>query len=163
MWTRLTNKGLLVALGVLLTVFAALILPRPAGASTVPPNFVEDTVFTGLTQPTALAFAPDGRVFVAEKSGLIKVFDSLSDTTPTVVADLRRNVDDYWDRGLLGMVLDPSFPTKNVIYALYTYDAPIGGTAPTYNDTCADPTGSGCVVSGRLSRLTNPSAGFRHR
>ena len=31
------------------------------------------------------AFSPDGRVFVAEKSGLIKVFDSLDDTTPTVV------------------------------------------------------------------------------
>ena len=68
-------------------------------------------------------------------------------------ADLRTNVHDYWDRGLLGIALDPSFPTKNVIYALYTYDAPIGGTAPVYNDNCVDPTGAGCKVSGRLSRI----------
>jgi hypothetical protein len=32
--------------------------------------------------PTVVRFADDGRVFVVEKSGLIKVFDSLSDTTP---------------------------------------------------------------------------------
>ena len=54
---------------------------------------------------------------------------------------------------MLGIALDPSFPTRSVIYALYTYDAPIGGTAPVYNDACADPTGAGCKVSGRLSRI----------
>ncbi len=36
---------------------------------------------------------------------------------------------------------------------LYTHDAPIGGTAPQFNDACSDPTGNGCVVSGRLSRI----------
>ena len=116
-------------------------------------GFTETTVFSGLTNPTAVRFSPDGRVFVAEKSGLIKVFSSLSDTTPEVYADLRRQVHDYWDRGLLGMALDPNFPTKSSIYVLYTYDAPIGGTAPKFNDACADPNGDGCVVSGRLSRL----------
>ena len=65
-----------------------------------------------------------------EKRGLLKVFDSLADTTPTVVADLRSEVDDYWDRGLLGIALDPSFATNGYVYLLYTYDAPIGGTAP---------------------------------
>ena len=48
----------------------------PASAA-VPANFQETIVFSGLTQPTAVQFAGDGRVFVAEKSGLIKVFDSL--------------------------------------------------------------------------------------
>ena len=134
------------------TVLALAVVPR-AQAATLPPGFTEKTVFTGLTQPTAVRFSPDGRVFVAEKSGLIKEFDSLTDTTPRVYADLRTNVHDYWDRGLLGLALDPSFPTKNVIYALYTYDAPIGGTAPVYNDNCVDPTGAGCKVSGRLSRI----------
>jgi glucose/arabinose dehydrogenase len=37
---------------------------------------------------------------------------------------------------------------------LYAYDAPLGQTAPVWNDACADPTGNGCVISGRLSRLT---------
>jgi glucose/arabinose dehydrogenase/PKD repeat protein len=131
----------------------ALASASPAGAVTVPAGFSEKTVFTGLSQPTAVRFSSDGRVFVAEKRGLIKEFESLTDTTPRVVADLRTNVHDYWDRGLLGIALDPSFPTKNVIYVLYTYDAAIGGTAPVHNDFCSDPTGAGCNVSGRLSRI----------
>ena len=119
----------------------------------LPPGFHETTVFTGLTNPTAVRFSPDGRVFVAEKSGLTKVFSSLSDNTAEVYADLRRQVHDFWDRGLLGIALDPGFPTKGSIYVLYTHDAPIGGTAPRFGDACSDPTGNGCVVSGRLSRL----------
>ena len=39
-------------------------------------------------------------------------------------------MDHNWDRGLLGLAIDPDFPAKPFIYVLYTYDAPIGGTAP---------------------------------
>jgi glucose/arabinose dehydrogenase len=127
-----------------------------AGVSALPAGFQDTTVFSGLTFPTNIRFASDGRVFVAEKSGLIKVFSSLAATTPTVVADLRTEVDDYWDRGLLGLALDPNFPSSPYIYALYTYDAPIGGTAPVWNDACPTPPGpttDGCVVTGKLVRL----------
>ena len=48
----------------------------PAHAATLPAGFQESVVFSGLTNPTAVRFAPDGRVFVAEKRGVIKVFDS---------------------------------------------------------------------------------------
>ena len=58
----------------------------------------------------AVEFASNGRVFVAEKSGRVKVFDNLSDTTPTLFADLRTKVHDYWDRGVEGMVLAPELP-----------------------------------------------------
>jgi glucose/arabinose dehydrogenase len=101
-------------------------------------------------------------VFVAEKSGLIKVFDGLTDPTPTVFADLSTNVHNFWDRGLLGLALDPAFPTRPYVYALYTHDAAVGGTAPRWgtpgvlSDPCPNPPGataSGCVVSGRVSRL----------
>jgi PKD repeat protein len=125
--------------------------------ATLPSNFQESIVFNGLNHPTAVRFASDGRVFVAEKSGLIKVFDNLSDSTPTVFADLRTNVHDFWDRGLLGLALDPNFPASPYVYALYTYDAPPGQTAPVWNDACPSPPGpttDGCVVTGRLSRLT---------
>ena len=109
-----------------------------------------------------MRFSADGRVFVAEKSGLIKVFDGLDDTSPTVFADLRTKVHNFWDRGLLGMALAPNFPTDPFVYVLYTYDAAIGGTAPRWgtagatSDGCPTPPGpttDGCVVSGRLSRL----------
>jgi glucose/arabinose dehydrogenase len=138
-------------------IFAPAQSAGPAAAATLPSGFQESTVISGLTAPTAVRFASDGRVFVAQKNGLVLEYDSLSDTTPTTVADLRTGVDDYWDRGLLGLALDPSFPTNPYIYVLYTYDAVPGGTAPRWNDACPTPPGpttDGCVVQGRLARLT---------
>jgi Glucose / Sorbosone dehydrogenase len=145
---------------------AILMLVPVAPAAALPPGFEDSFVFGGLTQPTDIAFAPDGRVFVAEKSGVIRVFDNLSDPTPSVYADLRTNVYNFWDRGLLGIALDPNFSTRPYVYALYTYDATIGGTAPLWgtagatSDPCPSPPGAtsdGCVVSARLSRLAPPS------
>ena len=137
---------------------------QPAGAATLPPGFQESTVFSGLTNPTVVRFSADGRIFVAEKRGVIKVFDSLADTTPTVFADLNVNVYNFWDRGLLGMALAPNFPTDPYVYVLYTYDHELGSTAPAprwgtpgvYSDPCPTPPGptaDGCLVSARLSRL----------
>jgi glucose/arabinose dehydrogenase len=102
----------------------------PARAATLPSGFQESVVFSGLTNPTAVRFASDGRVFVAEKRGVIKVFDSLTDTTPTTFADLNVNVYNFWDRGLLGMALHPNFPATPYVYVLYTYDHELGTTAP---------------------------------
>jgi glucose/arabinose dehydrogenase len=138
--------------GALTTVPAATV----AGAS-VPAGFTDTAVISGLTSPTNAVFAPNGRVFVSEKSGLVLTYDSISDTTSTVTADLRTQTQDYWDRGLLGMALDPNFPTRPYLYVLYTYDALPGGSAPQWGDTCPSPPGAtedGCVVTGRLSRLT---------
>jgi glucose/arabinose dehydrogenase/PKD repeat protein len=136
--------------------------PQVLSAATLPADFQESTVFSGLIEPTAVEFAPDGRVFVAEKSGLINVFDDIADGTPTVFADLRTNVHGFWDRGLLGLALDPGFPADPYVYVAYAHDAPIGGTAPTWgapgmsSDGCPTPPGAtadGCVISGRVSRL----------
>jgi glucose/arabinose dehydrogenase len=144
-----------------LAAWVSLLLSTPTLASTLPPGFQESVVFSGLTQPTAVRFAPDGRVFVAEKSGLIKVFDDLSDTTPTVFADLNATVYNFWDRGLLGLALAPNFPTDPYVYVLYTYDynprsGRRWGTPGVYSDPCPTPPGAtadGCVVIARLSRL----------
>ncbi len=95
---------------------------RSAEAATLPAGFQETTVLSGLINPTVVRFSPDGRVFVAEKRGVVKVFDSLSDPTPDVFADLNANVHNFWDRGLLGMALAPNFPTDPYVYVLYTYD-----------------------------------------
>ncbi len=82
-----------------------------AAATVLPSGFQEQVVYSGLTEPTNVQFAPDGRVFVAQKDGIIKEFDGLSDTTATVFADLSTQVHDQWDRGLLGFALAPNFPT----------------------------------------------------
>ncbi len=150
---------------VLVAAITTVALPtRATNAATLPTGFQESIVFSGLTNPTAVRFAADGRVFVAEKSGVIKVFDSLTDTTADVFADLNVNVYNFWDRGLLGLTLAPTFPADPSVYVLYTYDhvlgsstpAPRWGTPGVYSDPCPTPpgaTGDGCVVSGRLSRL----------
>jgi Glucose / Sorbosone dehydrogenase len=117
-------------------IWLVLVWVNESGAQILPPGFSEQVVFSGLTEPTVVQFASDGRVFVAEKSGLIKVFDNLSDMTPTVFADLRAKVYNFGKSGLLGMALDPNFPTMPYVYVLYTYDGPIGGNAPTWGDSC---------------------------
>ncbi|HCU50352.1 MAG TPA: sugar dehydrogenase [Micromonosporaceae bacterium] len=135
-----------------------LAMPAPmAQAATLPSGFQEQIVFSGLTQPTNLEFAPDGRVFVAEKGGVIRVFDNLADTTPTVFADLSANTHNVWDRGMLGLALAPNFPASPWVYVLYAYDAPPGQNAPYWNDNCntavGGANGGNCVVQGRLSKL----------
>src|SRR5215218_10853960 len=153
------------------TVLAALLLavivvaslgPLEANAqATLPSGFYEEVVVSGLNEPTNVEFSKDGRIFVAEKSGLIKVFDDLNDKTPTIFADLRTQVHNFWDRGLLGLALDPNFPATPYVYVLYTYDGDVGqNNAPKYGtpggttDAGPDATGVGAWVSGRLSRLT---------
>ena len=128
--------------GIVLTLLAS-----AAGAANPPTGFQETIVFSGLSNPTQVRFLPDGRVLVAEKSGLIKMFASLTATTPTIVADLRTNVHNFWDRGLLGLAVDPDFANNGYIYVNYAYDAAIGGTAPRWgtpgnsSDGCPTPPG----------------------
>lgn len=142
----------LVLLGALLTG-----VDTRASAAALPSGFTDTTVITGRTEPTSVSFAPNGAVFVTEKAGRVWSYSSLTDTSPTLVADLTTQTQGFWDRGLLGLAVPPNYPTDNHLYVLYTYDAPIGGTAPRWGDNCPDPPGAttdGCVVSGRLSRLT---------
>jgi glucose/arabinose dehydrogenase len=125
--------------------------PPPPGPVVVPPGFSVTTQFEGLDQPTVIRAAGDGRLFVAEKAGRVKVFDGMSDIVPDVLADLSPAVYDFWDHGLLGLAVDPAFPSRPYVYVLYAYDA-----GPRWGDACPDPPGAttdGCVVNGRLSRL----------
>jgi glucose/arabinose dehydrogenase len=139
---------------------ATLVAAHAPPASAALPSGFSDTVFiSGLSNPTAVQFAANGQIFVAQKGGQIYSFDS-SGGSKTLFADLSVAVHDFWDRGLLGLALPPNYPTDPSVYVLYTYDAPPGGTAPRWNDGCPTPPGAttdGCVVSARLSRLT-PSA-----
>lgn len=154
------------ALSTLLAAAAALLLTAaPAAAEpALPAGFQDEVAIPKIEQPTNIEFAPDGRVFVAQKPGKIFVFDSVEDTTPETFADLRTFVYDRGDRGLLGLALDPEFDAgRPYVYALYTYDhilgdpdpAPKWGTADTTGDPCPDTNGGdACLVSGRLVRLT---------
>ena len=129
-----------------------------AAASFSDPHFRENDLFGGgFTNPTAVRFAPDGRAFVAEKRGIVKEFDSITDTTPTTVIDLRTPTYDYWDRGLLDILVDPAFPARPYLYLYDVYDAPPGQSAPYWNDACPTPPGAtadGCPATSKLFRVT---------
>src|SRR5258705_2178744 len=139
-----------------LALCAAVVLGlAPVGSAGVLAPFQESAVITGLTNPTAVRFAPDGRIFVAEQSGLLKVFNGLGDNTADIAVDLRTNVMNNWDRGFLGLAIDPQFPAAghDYVYVLYSVDAPPGQNPPVWNDGCSDQTTNGCVTRGRLSRV----------
>ncbi|HZJ25893.1 MAG TPA: PQQ-dependent sugar dehydrogenase, partial [Acidimicrobiia bacterium] len=137
-----------------------------APAYALPAGFQDQTVWGGFTHPTAVAFANNGAVFVAEKQGTITRFDSPTDTTGDLIADLRAEVHNRQDRGLVGLQVDPDFgPSRPYIYVQYTYDhilgdaspAPRWGTLTSSYDDCPTPlpgdTTDGCVASGRVSKL----------
>lgn len=127
-------------------------------------DFVVETVLTGLTEPVAARVAPDGRIVVAERAGVIKLFDGPRDRTPVIVADIRRQVHDFWDRGLTGLALDPEWTTQPYVYALYTFNQdpfdaerrmPRWG-AGLDNDGCPStpgPGSDGCVTTARIGRF----------
>ncbi|MDX6626259.1 MAG: hypothetical protein QOE56_1248, partial [Solirubrobacterales bacterium] len=159
-------------LGVLAVASLAVSWAQSAQASQLPPGFRDQIVFSGLKEPSAVRFAPGGQTYVAEKSGTILSYQGLGDTTPTTFADLRTEVNDSFDRGILGLALDPNFPASPYLYALYTYDHILGapanevpkwGKAGQSGDGCDEkPAGTGvdaCPVSGRLVRLTADASG----
>ena len=160
---RSRRRRLAALVGLVVLAGGSLPVPAPvAAAPVVTPGFQETTVWSGLDHPTAMRFAADGRVFVTEKGGAIKIFDDLSDPTPTTYTGLLTNVHDFWDRGLLGLALDPSLTggsgTGSYVYVLYSYDHVLGSAdpAPRWGDGCPTPPGAlsaGCEISGRLSRF----------
>jgi PKD repeat protein/glucose/arabinose dehydrogenase len=154
------RRALRRAVAALVLAAAALAFPAAAPALTLPAGFEQTTAITGLDEPTDVELAPGGRVFVAEKSGLIRTYDTLADSTPHTFADLRTQVHNYSNRGLESLALDPDYPDQPYVYVFYVLDAPIGGTPPTFGspgqtrDQCPGDTDEvNCLVSVRVSRL----------
>ena len=94
---------------------------RVANGATVPTGFTDSLVAAGLTDPTAMAFAPDGRIFVCEQGGKLRVIkNGALLATPFVTL----TVDSAGERGLLGIAFDPNFVSNQLIYVYYTAPTP---------------------------------------
>lgn len=113
--------------------------------------FNDDAVISGLDAPTSMSFAKDGSLFVAQKNGQVYFFRSVTDPDRTLVVDLSEAVNSFYDRGIESIAVHPDFPDVPSVFVLYTYDAPIGGTAPVFHDM--DNRDMDATASGRLSRL----------
>ena len=86
-------------------------------AATLPTNFAEAPSATGLSNPTAMAFLPDGRILVCLQGGALRVIQGgILQSTPAITL----TVDPNGERGLLGVAIDPDFTTNNFIYLYYT-------------------------------------------
>src|SRR4030095_107049 len=102
-----------------LTITAVLLLwinPSSIYAATLPSGFTE-TQISGLTSPTAMEFAPDGRIFVCLQGGQLRV---VKNGALLATPFLTVNVDSSGERGLLGITFDPNFASNNFVYVYYT-------------------------------------------
>src|ERR1051325_7830541 len=87
-------------------------------SATLPPGFTETQVGGNLGgTPTAMEFAPDGRIFVCLQEGRVRVIQNgaLLATPFVTVATTANN-----ERGLLGISFDPNFASNQFVYLYYT-------------------------------------------
>lgn len=94
---------------------------RITGVAELPEGFAEEVIATGITGATAMTIAPDGRVFICEQTGALRVVKNdrlLNEPFVTV------KVDSSWERGLIGVTLDPDFPKSPYIYLCYVSPEP---------------------------------------
>ncbi|MDX2024100.1 MAG: PQQ-dependent sugar dehydrogenase [Deltaproteobacteria bacterium] len=89
-------------------------------------SFATSRVATNFDRPTQMAIAPDGRVFVLEQGGTIRVFKNGA-VMPTPFVALS-NVFSTQDYGLLGLAFDPNFATNNYVYVFYAVAGTPGHT-----------------------------------
>ncbi len=131
-------------------------------AATLPTDFVE-TRISGLSAPTAMDFAPDGRLFVCLQGGNLRVIKNGA-LLPTPFLTL--TVDSSGERGLLGVAFDPNFATNNFVYVYYTVPG-----SPAHNRVSRFTANGDLAVAGsetillnldNLSGATNHNGGAIH-
>lgn len=131
-------------------------------AATLPTGFTE-TQIAGLTNPTAFDIAPDGRIFVCQQTGELRVIKNGA-LLATPFLDLP--VDSAGERGLLGIAFDPDFQTNHFIYVYYTVTA-----SPRHNRVSRFTANGDVAASGseviileleNLSSATNHNGGAIH-
>ena len=146
-----------------LTVSLIAICAAAVNAATVPAGFTDAVVASGLSNPTAMALAPDGRIFVCQQGGALRVIKNGA-LLPTPF--LTVTVDSSGERGLLGIAFDPNFLSNQLIYVYYT------ATTPTIHNRISRFTASGDVALAgsetiivdlpNLSTATNHNGGAIH-
>lgn len=107
---------------VLLVLLALLARALPSLAATLPTGFTETQLARGIVRPTAMAVAPDGRIFVCEQTGALRVIkDGRLLPEPFVTVPVFTE----GERGLVGVTVDPDFPRTPHVYLYYTATRPV--------------------------------------
>ena len=95
-------------------------LPPLAQAQTFSdPGFTSEVVTT-LPQflPVGVTWASDGRMFIWQRNGVIRVYKN-GQLLPTPFLDISANVNQFDDRGMLGLALHPNFLVNGYVYVIY--------------------------------------------
>ena len=135
-------------------------------AATLPPGFTEVQVATGLTNATAMSFSPDGRLFVCQQAGALRVISGGA-LLPTPFATVATS--STGERGLLGVTFDPNFATNRFVYVYYTAATPTTHnrvsrfTASIADPNVAEPGSEVAILDlDNLSAATNHNGGAIH-
>ncbi len=105
-------------------------------AAALPPDFQESVVASGLQQPTTMRFSPDGRLFVAEKAGRLRIIKN-GQLLATPFVNLPVNTSS--ERGLLGIAFDPNFATNRTLYLYYTNNSPLKNRVSSFRASVSNP------------------------
>lgn len=92
-----------------------------SGGIGLPDGFQVQTIATGLTGVTALETTSDGRVLICEQTGMLRV---VRDDKLLAAPALTLPVEAFWERGLIGVTIDPDFPRTPHVYVCYVAKAP---------------------------------------
>jgi glucose/arabinose dehydrogenase len=111
------GRRLIRALGALASVLS-FACGAAVAAATWPSDFDEEVIAGDLDNPTAMAFAPDGRIFVTEKAGTVRVIDANGALLAAPFTTVSVSTED--DLGLIGITLDPDFANNHYVYLAYT-------------------------------------------
>ncbi len=110
------------AIGALIAaVLLAGLAPAGAQAQALPPGFVLDPVVTGLREPVSFDFTADGRIFIAERSGKVRVAQN-GQLLEEPFVNIDHEVNDEGTRGLMGIAVHPNFPRVPYVYLAYVYE-----------------------------------------
>jgi glucose/arabinose dehydrogenase len=154
---------LMMSLSVLAGLLPVLVSERSAsGAGTLPDGFVQSRVTGGLTDPTTMAFSPDGRLFAAEQGGTLRIVEN-GRLLETPFLNISGKVDSAGERGLLGVAFDPNFSANKYVYVYYTQEAT--ATAPAHNRVVRFTASGDRAVSSSeklILRLNNLSSAANH-
>ena len=85
-----------------------------------------------------LTFAPDGRMFVWQKNGVVRIIKN-GVLLPTPFIDVSSHVNTFDDRGFWGLALDPDYATNGFVYLSYTYEEAGEPERPGPQDRSPDP------------------------
>jgi glucose/arabinose dehydrogenase len=135
--SKLFFVSLAVGLTALFGFFSFFHHPLPVANAAVPANFEDSLITTGVSFPTDLVFAPDGRLFITSQQGRMFIYNNGSLLTPAALdLNLQPNkICSNNERGLLGITVDPDFASNQYIYVYYTHNkyanSSCPGNAPT--------------------------------